>query len=98
MSRSRYIWDPETRQMVQIPTDYQPRPRVHIQGVRQPWKSMFDGKMYDGRLKYEAEARAQGYEIVGNQADWRGYEAPAERGPSFGDKLAKTASEMGISD
>ncbi|MGE0853284.1 MAG: hypothetical protein AB7O44_27355 [Hyphomicrobiaceae bacterium] len=71
MSR-RWIYDetrPPGQRMVPVPLDWRPKPRaqVAIHGVKAPFKSHADGKMYDDRRTYERELRARGYEIVGNE-------------------------------
>lgn len=95
MARTRYIWDPETRELVEIPTERDPSVRLHVQGVHEPFQSQADGKWYSSKAAYRADLRARGYEEVGNEKSWRGYEPQPLNRPSFEERLHRTAANMG---
>ena len=62
--RQRFIWV-DGKGLVEVPTSYVPRPRVHIIGDRhEPFVSMADGKTYDSKSAYRRELKARGYEEV----------------------------------
>ena len=67
MSR-RWIWR-EGMGWCEVPLDWKPtpRPRLAVHGVKQPFRSMADGKMYDDTRTYEREVKARGYEVIGNE-------------------------------
>jgi len=68
VKRSRVIWTRDGRR-IEVPPDWHPtpRPRIAIHGVKQPFRSMADGRWYDDTRTYERELRAQGFEIAGNE-------------------------------
>lgn len=98
---TRYVYDhsrPFGQRFVQVPVDWRrpPRPRIAIQGVKQPFQSMADGRYYDDSRTYEREVRARGFEIVGNEkATPIGQTMAAD--PTIRDDLIETAREMQIS-
>ncbi len=63
--------------------EYEKRPRdsrVHViaDTVDKPFKSMADGKTYDSKSRYRAEAKARGYIEVGNErVEPETYEPPS---------------------
>lgn len=67
-ARTRILFFPDGRRL-EVDPDYAPppRPRLAIHGVKDPFKSMADGRYYTDTRTYEREVRARGYEIVGNE-------------------------------
>lgn len=72
MSGRRFIYVPgmpKGQRFVEVDPDWRPpaRSRIAVHGVKAPFKSHADGKMYDDSRTYEREVRARGFEIVGNE-------------------------------
>lgn len=68
MSRQRILFFPDGRRL-EVSDDYVPPPRraPAIHGVKEPFRSMADGRFYDDMRTYERSLRTQGYEIAGNE-------------------------------
>jgi hypothetical protein len=97
MPRQRFVWV-DDRGLVEVPTDYTPRPRVHIIGDQsRPFRSHADGRIYDSKSAYRRELKARGFEEVGNE--YAAVTAPREYQPQdWGTALCETAAEMGVGD
>lgn len=94
-ARSRVLFFPDGRR-VEVDPDYSPppRPRIAIQGVKEPFQSMADGRYYDDTRTYEREVRARGYEVVGNEKAKPYSQTIQQDDPTIRDDLIETAREM----
>ena len=93
MPRQRIVW--LNGQRMEVDPDWSPPPRrFYIIGDQhRPFRSMADGRMYDSKSRYRAEAKARGYVELGNDQ----IEPAKPAVGSAADDLRRTASEMGIS-
>ena len=71
-------------------------PRVYIHGdTIEPMRSMANGRHYTSKSRYFADAKALGYECVGNEFKYMTTIERPEPPDAEGD-LRKTASELGM--
>lgn len=66
--KRRFVYDPESKEMVEVSQDYQQSPTAdhHIIGDIEPYRSMIDGTMITSRSKHRAHLKQHNCIEVGN--------------------------------
>ena len=67
----------------------------YVQGALKPFISMIDGREVTSRLQYEADCRAHGYTIIGNEIDALMKPRPLPDDPERRELIAAQIRELG---